>query len=373
MSETIFGQNVQISITTPAGKQVLGPDLELTACSYSTKRQGLFDGMSCQFVPVPGDWWRPFSHVEVKVDGDPVWEGRGGNPKIAGRWLYGFDGRGHGAAGGILWDEPFVSADATLMTSGELLREIITDSAPLVRIGSYDAISDPAGEHAPVEFNDRYPGEILDQLVTEGTIDGYPIAWYIENNRKLILETDVPPSVGTYRVSLDDTTLDRQSRDDELWTRVRVRYTPSGGVESYTGWSAASKDVTQYGVARRKTIDGGELTDAAALQIRDAQAAYYGRRRFATSIRRDSGQSLASPIGSQLTPYHRVQANGWIEIEESGEMLPILSTSVDLFGATLTVQCGEERRDYLTALRDREREARRNRAGLNATTSARRT
>src|SRR5690606_27645550 len=110
-------------------------------------------------------------HVELWAGSALLWEGRVTKRHRPGGRVTAIAAVGYKTA---LADNPFLSTSETTMTSGDLIRMAVAQSAPLVRVGAGERFVDPQVPHAPVEMDGLTPAAIIEQVVREG---GDSVTW----------------------------------------------------------------------------------------------------------------------------------------------------------------------------------------------------
>lgn len=264
MTTTFYGDTVEVRLYTADERQPFGPSLDVLVLNYATARPGGCHGMTVGIVPVPGDFWQPFAHVTVTVNGVVVWEGRVNPPRYEGRWITGFSASGYGFA--ALEDQPYFSTDTTEVTSGSLLEAAIADAAPAVVYGPSD---DPAGTDVAARYDRMTVKAMLEVMVAKGTAEGKPLDWFVWPRQPghvtphLVLRDGTPPAVASYHVGADD--VSREPRDGDLWGRVWVAYTATNtGVATIL---SGNTDVTvTHGLGITPALDEIKVTPGGDVQ-----------------------------------------------------------------------------------------------------------
>jgi hypothetical protein len=168
-------------------------------------------------------------------------------------------------------------------------------------------IADVAGDWETVVYEDRRPGEILDEIVTYG--DGTTLLeWGVDQRRTLYVRPVTDLRV-TWQIELDTMTMDRLNTD--LYNAAySVAQQPDGSVVR----SAIDRNLTsiaQLGIERQIVVNVGQTTDQSigAASFRDSRLNY-----LSTPIPEISMTPLrVTLLGAIVEPY-RVRAGDAVQL-----------------------------------------------------------
>jgi hypothetical protein len=214
-----------------------------------------------------------FAHVVLSENGQPVWTGRLMLPERPGGRLAALQATGYAYT--ALADAPWISADPSVLTSGEILRQALSQAAPV--FGIAEALwTDPGVPHALNSFGGftltsgaavslRYPRELLTQFLQEGTQSGLALrATTVRQagGRMLLgLAPLIAPAEPDYRI---DFTPDVSWKEDLSSTYGGVYVLHSGGSQQPVFVQNPLFPQSYNGLARTAYVNGGNLDDAGA-------------------------------------------------------------------------------------------------------------
>jgi hypothetical protein len=167
-------------------------------------------------------------------------------------------------------------------------------------------IADVAGDWETVVYEDRRPGEILDEIVTYG--DGTTLLeWGVDQQRTLYMRPVTDVRV-TWQIEVSSMTMDRRNTD--LYNGV-YSVTQSNGrtVRSAIDYNLSS--VAQLGIERVIVVDVGQTTDQSvgAASFRDSRLNYLSTPIPEIAI----VPSIVTLLGAIVEPY-RVRAGDAVQL-----------------------------------------------------------
>lgn len=313
----------------------------------------------------------PLAHVRVSQGAGTVWEGRVIRPVLSGAGEpVGFEAAGYWHA---MTDGEYQSSDAAASTTGPVLVDVIANVAPALVIGE---IEDPQIPHARADFDGRPGGAIWQQVISEGMNDGTPYDLAVWEGRRVYGAARIVPDQPDYVVDLGDGTEVEVDWESIFW-RVRVRYSDvTTGTEALTAWSEEPEIIRQFGVRRELTLDGGQLTSAGALALRDTYHRQHQRPRYRVRVSRRDGRGLRRALGGEVPPW-LIRAGRWVQIPQlrdaSGrpERYVIVRTEYQSGDDALTVDLNDRYGDGDQLIRGLQAVAAAVRTGSNPNSGAR--
>ncbi len=243
-------------------------------------------------------------------------------------------------------DNPYYSADTTMYTTGVVLQDAITKTAPRLVLPNNPVIfGDPGIAHAPNEFQYQTVGTMLQQFATEGDQDGNLWDFTVYEGRVARWQARIPPSMPDYLVPLDQTVEWREDYTN-LYGQVQTVYNLAGTSTQYI--TPALPDNTfpeRFGFMRTVAINGSTMTQAGAQAFATSYQAYHTRYPdYAITInwnkqvrREEADRGLVMPSGQEM-PAWMVRAGQWVQVEDAPNFI-ITRTQHDYGpGASNTLQ-----------------------------------
>ena len=294
----------------------------------------------------------PFAHIELTAGSRHLFEGRVvGLDKSAGGHASGIVAQGYGICG--LTDDYVESYDQTRRSSGVLLREIMGERAPLVRVGVQ--YIDPGVMHAKAEFHGMSPSEVLHQISREGGgatagigghsgIESGVWDWLVYEDRIARFTPRIPPA-GTaadpyaYLVPFDGRLAWHEDYEG-LYGQVGVRYSDlDAGGPPVLGTRYTDPTYQQrYGIQRAEAVNAGQLRPSAAASYGQTRLAGRAVASYAMALIREGGAGLETPGGTDVAPW-LVRSGEWVKAGDQVP-LPILHTRYDAMSGTLEAEAG---------------------------------
>lgn len=342
----------------PSGRRIdaIHFDSEMTTCQVSTAIPGGFGGLSCGYSvflqgQVTGRLGNPvdfvdLGHIQIFAQderGPLVFEGRVQTiDSRTGLQATAVTATGYGvgamAATTDSWyfSPPFTGEPA--IGGGELLRDVITASAPLLNLGDKDAMYEPGGSYLRSNENGRYPNQIIDEVVKAGDYNNNQIIYVVYENRTVQLLPRVPPIdpntnevIADYYIPVDAAHI-QWRRDSSLMVgAVAVQFSDgNAGTHGYTEISSPLLQKTfvdsHGGLLRSYLVSQSNWTKAQAEFFRDTYAGIHQNPVITASVNLDSNFSVRDRENGVI-PYYLVRAGGWLKV---GDQSPILITSTRL-------------------------------------------
>jgi len=292
---------VRVSRLTEGRLEALEFGREVAGVTREQVLPGGYASATVDLVPrsVPASAWLPGSDVVIATGAHTYFRGRAGDPGQQGGYLTELPVTGVGFAAATDHTYAAPPDSTTLYTSLAALRLIAADVAPDLTIATSSAADDPQGTHRLLDFDGKTLLEVLDMLVEEGALGGELLDW-LAFDETIYLRRRVPPArdAAHYWVARDDAGLERRPSSAQLLTSLRVGYTV-GGAQRYTAWGDVVGATDSGRRPRSRTIRAGELTDGAALQMRDTLLGRAATPVVPSSIR---GTGLFTPAGMWTPP-----------------------------------------------------------------------
>lgn len=242
------------------------------------------------------------------------------------------EGYGTGAAMENNWNR---STSTATSTSGAVLESILISGAPHLRIGKGDDWQNPGVSHTLNDFYKMTPGEVVDQLTQEGALDGSIVDFYVYEDLIARLIKRITPTQPEYRIPFD-----RRVRRNRNYRGAYGAATVEFGTSSFTLTVESYNEQfeREFGIQRFAFLPVGGLTSGSATSFRDTRLANAAGPAVAFTINRTDGEGMERWDGG-VQPYELVRAGEWVGVGDA-EPLPIVATTVDLTGRTLTVEVG---------------------------------
>jgi hypothetical protein len=350
--------HLQISGPLPKGgrSDLTSIDADITSLRWSSSWPGGFNGAVIGYARVVENKYfaslaapqdiKGFGDIKILAGSHTVFEGR---VMLRDRDPSGLvkscTASGYGLS--ATKDNWYYNKDAELVTTGVLLRSVVSTAAPLLRIGTSSQFVDTGVYYAWAEANGKQPAQFLDQICKAGDSAGNPVDYGVWEKRTLWLRSRVPPKNATtkkwapkYRIPHDDT-VDLQENFEETVGTVSVQYTPPGGTGDATSTATDSTFKARYGgLMRGLLIPNSVQNSTAAANLRDTYLARHKEPIVSARVTRSGGRGLELATGGEAAPW-LVRAGEYVQI---GNERPLVITSADFdansedgFG-TLTLQ-----------------------------------
>lgn len=333
---------IPVRFATPQTSLVITTSVErgFESCQigFPTRENGI---MRLAWLPEPVLEYRDYGHAVVADGTQPLFVGRTSQaPQFVGGQIRAITATGYWDA---LNDDYFASSDATVTTTGAVIRLMLTSLMPWATIDE-EYWQDPGVPHAPSEFDNQRGGQAIDSLLKEGSSDGslYDLQFWCDQNGASVvrLVSRTPPAVPDYEVPWypDAQVVNLGYDPTQLYSHVRARYTPAGGSETVTDWQPALTDTSfadVYGLTRKLELAAGQKTQAGAEQLRDTTQALQSTKQWGGTIRSSQPYPLYY-AGSQIpVPRREVVAGQWLRVLGLDVLLQIQRTQFDVTPDTL--------------------------------------
>ena len=391
-------------------------DPDITSLQWTTTNPGGYGalnvGMQASLTDSAGpDYVRlqtpvhlpPRAHVELYAGSTKVFEGAVMvlNKNSSGQ-ADGFIAEGYGTVGTN--DDYIESTEGVFKTSGTILREVLTQYAPLINFGPSwnNPLNDPGTLHQKAEFNALFPADVIDRILREG---GTAIAgqtsnaggasgdtsngvwdWLVYENRLCTFQPRIPPA-GTaldpidYHIPFDDRITAWVEDYHKLVGQVGIRYSnldaggnstaltpryPACGTPLYTLFG------NTYGFHRSAVIEGGKMHARSAITYATNFIALRAQPSYAVRIIRAQQQGMERQGMVDMPPY-LVRAGEWVQVGDANDniVLPIVTTAYDAYSEVLQLDMGDALPHGLNDNRTLHRIAAHVLRGTNPTTGAR--
>ena len=290
-------------------------------------------------LPEPLADIRDFPHIEVSAGTVMVYEGRVSEYDYDG-WgrPTGISAEGYGAWG--LNDSPILDPPVFSITSGDAIQRALVDGSAPVEPGHH--WSDPGVSHDYDEFADMTPGEVIDQIIKAGGVDGNAWDFAVWENQRASLLPRTVPEIPDYRVQLDGVIIQSMRRSSKsLYGAVVLRYEKPDGTKADTGVIEDDTFENRYGFQRTRLLEGGILSDVAAARFARTWLELHRVPQWDISLsvpaRRRGG--LIRTMGGE-TALHLVRAGQWLEIPGLPQAQMIKSTSYNSISGSLGLSIG---------------------------------
>lgn len=236
-----------------------------------------------------------------------------------------------------LHDDVYEGSGSDVTTGGAILLDALRQAAPDIEVLEF---VDPGVAHTPDEFTNRTPGEIAQQLITEGGIYGgvRGVLWMLSvQDGGLRFVPRIPPARTTYTVPVDDMLAVRASARD-WYGAVRASWTDTSGAaqtfESTSGDFAARFP----GLTRRRPLALSPVTGTIAAQVALTWLSQHSGPSYSISIQRSFERGLELTTGGER-PAYLVREGESVEIGGIGKTW-ISRVSVDGLSGSVQIECG---------------------------------
>src|SRR5574337_88007 len=284
------------------------------------------------WLPKPVMQYRPMGHITVSDGAGILFAGRANQqPQYIGGDIRAVTAQGYWDA---LNEREYANSDTTLTTSDAIMQEIITSFLPYATI-DLSQWTHLGIQHAPSEFTNQRGGQIVDSLVKEGSALGVPYDlqfWPGQDGKLLVrLVARVAPDRPDYECDwIPDTQVVNVNPDySQLFSHVRVAYTPAGGSETLTSWQPSLDDTTfweTWGFIRTITLNAGQKSQVGAEQWRDTQQAMLSRLQWAGAINATRQYPLYAAGTRVPVSLRRVRSGQWLRLRPLDDLLQIQKT-----------------------------------------------
>lgn len=320
------------------------------------------------YLPRPASQLRPFAHVEISAGANVIWEGRADVPENDDRGEpVGFKAKGYWSA----FTDNFYEGDSSVdLTTGQLLRDMTGQVAPMLTVGDGVQFEDPGNLHSPEEYHRRKGSAVVDAINKQGDEDGNPVDVAVWHDRTVWLTSRVAPDrphyliqPGTPGVQIDE------MEWSELWGEVWIEFTDLSGDDQIAGPFTDRTFEDRFGFMRRTVLDGGTLTRAAAERVARTFLTQHSKRQYAISVNLDNGTGLTRLDGGRDAPWN-VRAGSWARVPGYGDFA-IIETAYQSTSQSLTVQLNQQGPSWNRLLSRLQARTDRLAAGVNPTSGGR--
>jgi hypothetical protein len=326
-------------------------------------------GESYAYIPEPVGV-KPFAHVIVQVGSYVAWEGRVVEDEIGpSGYPQAFIADGYGLAAAN--NDVYVSTDTSATTTGEIIADIITAAASLLRKGNAEEWDDPLVAHSRSEFTQMTLAEALDQVMAEGGSQYVTWDWWVTLGRHVSLKARVAPATPDYHIPFQPGRVSIRRNYRDIATHAYVAYTDNN-VEFTTAEEESSTTVSEYRIRRRVRIQADELSSSAAVQLRSTEL--LKRSQPVTSITIERGPSEADWLttpGGALVPHWAVQAGQWVQVANRDPEIIVSASYEPSRGLTLDLGA-QSRQSFAVYLAKTCAEVGKLSKGINPVTGGRR-
>lgn len=355
---------------TPARTTYLDLAPDMATCVVTTADPGGFATLDMQFqrgifgagaefaaLEAPHDIGA-FHHVELRVGQRLLHAGRmmaidfndSGN-------ISGFESVGYGIA--AIADNFIESVEQSKKTGGTIVREVLQQYAPLLRLGP--SFIDPGTLHSKSEYHALFPTDVINALIREGgaafsgvvtnaggaggDVSNGSWVWLVYEDQIVQFYPRLPPANTpidpvNYAINFDHRV---QWHEDyrNLVGEVAVRYTNLDG-NSVTTLSPRFTNPTfkrRYGFMRSAVLEGGKMRSASAEQYAQTYLANRAEPGYAVAIERAQQQGMSRPYGGvEIYPW-LPRSGEWLTVGDK-QPVPLIHTQYDFAGEVATYECG---------------------------------
>ncbi len=305
--------------------------------------------------------WMPFAHVSVKLGSATVFEGRMGPIQRVGGRVGAFTVNGYGKD--AIRDDYYRSTDTTDTTTGVIIREMVADVAPQLRIAPEGWFDDPLVTHDRAEFHFLFLEDVLEQLVAEGDGYGNLMDWWVYEHQQLAVKARVAPERPHYQLPFDHRVVSWNEDPTQMAGAVAHERLSSGTATKSTTEEVSTRFVETYGFQRSTILKLGEITDAAALEFRKTYLNVHSRPIASCQIEIGPDDVLTGP-GGRVVPAWKARAGEWVQVGNE-PMQMIVGTEYDATSRVLRILAGEQPPNWSTMLARLERDRLKMRRGIN--------
>lgn len=340
-------------------------DSELTQCTVSDVVPGGFGGINLGYKlflqgEISGLLGDPIDfvdlgHLQVYAQDERGWlvfEGRIKDiDSPTGRQATAVTGTGYGtgemAATTDMWYFQEQEDGEPTIGGGQLLREIIKASAPILTIGDNDQFIEPGGSYLRSGENTRYPNQTVDEVVKAGDINNNQLVYIVYEDRVVQLLPRVPPIDSTtneitadYFCPMDAKHVTWRRTGTQMVGAVAVQFTdPSEGNASHTSVSSLIEQQNfrdaHGGLLRGYLAPSSNWTQAQAEFFRDTYLQKYKNAIITCMVNSDKNWPVYDREGG-IIPYYMIRSGGWIKIADQDPIM-ITQTQKDLKKETVSI------------------------------------
>jgi len=359
--------HVTSSTPLPEGRRIdaINFDSEITNCQVSDAIPGGYGALSLGyrlaltdsisgFLGTPIDFV-DLGHVQVFETSEAGWcvfEGRVQDmDSPTGRKATALTATGYGAgtmaATTDMWYYyPSFDGEPTI-GGGQLIREVVGQCAPLLRIGDVDAFYEPGGAYKRSGQNGRYPNQTIDEVVKAGDVNNNQIIFAVYENRLAQLYPNIPPTdplsgetIADYYVPMDKTHVTVRRAGDKMIGIVAVQFTdPTNNTSAYTSLSSLQYQqdfMLAHGcLLRGMLVPSSSWPQQQAEFFRDSYLQRYREPLITATVSLTDTWQAYDRMGGTI-PYYQVRSGSWIQIADAPPLI-ITSTRKDLLKETCSI------------------------------------
>jgi hypothetical protein len=228
---------------------------------------------------------------------------------------------------------------------GQLLREVITQSAPLLRVGDSAAFYEPGGAYKRSGQNGRYPNQTIDEIVKAGDVNNNQVVFAVYEHRMVQLYPNIPPTdagraIADYYVPMDRTHITVRRASDKMVGVVAVQFAdPSSGTSAFTTLSAEEYQVdfmlAHGGLLRGMLVPSSSWPQQQAEFFRDTYLQRYREPLISATVNLTNTWQAYDRMGGTI-PYYQVRSGSWIQIADAPPLI-VTSTRKDLMKETCSI------------------------------------
>ena len=215
---------------------------------------------------------------------------------------------------------------------GQLLREILKASAPLLTVGDKDAFYEPGGSYLRSGESGRYPNQVVDEVVKAGDFNNNQILFAVYEDRVVQMLPRVPPVdaitgeiIADYYVPVDRNHVTWRRSGSLMVGAVAVQFKdPTTGT---TGQTTVVVDPNfkdaHGGLMREFLVPSSSWTQEQAEFFGESYLQKYKNAVLTCMVNTDKTWTVFDRMGGAI-PYYMVRAGGWLQV---GDQPPIMITS----------------------------------------------
>lgn len=294
-------------------------------------------------------------HLEVYAQDERGWQVFAGRVRDidspTGRQATAVTGTGYGvgemAATTDMWyfQEPVTGEPS--IGGGQLLREVLKASAPLLKIGDAAQFIEPGGNYLRSSENTRYPNQVVDEVVKAGDINNNQLLFTVYEDRVVQLLPRVPPVdaitgevIADYYVPMDRKHVTWRRTGTQMVGVVAVQFNDTSGNAQHTEVSSFIEQQNfrnaHGGLLRGYLVpSSSNWTEAQAEFFRDTYLQKYKNAIITAMVNADKTWPVFDREGGAI-PYYMVRSGGWLKVADQDPIM-ITSTSKDLKKETISI------------------------------------
>lgn len=355
------------STPLPEGARIDGVhfDSEKTACQVSDAAPGGFGGLSLGYKSFIGNdlsgtlgtpvGFVDLGHVQIFANDEKgflVFEGRLETMDSPdGKSVTAITATGYGvgsmAATTDMWFSRDPYSGEPTVGGGQLIRDVLASSAPLLVIGDKDQFIEPGGAYLVSTESGRYPNQTVDEVIKAGDSSNHQLIYLVYEDRVVQLRPRTPPLdpvtgevVADYYVPADRTRVQWRRSSTLLVGAVAVQYTDV--TDMTTAHTDVSSNAAQQqfrdahgGLLRGYLVPNSSWTQAQADFFRDTYLAKYSQPVITCVVSADDKWPVFNAVGGAI-PWYMVRSGGWLKVADQDPIL-VTSTAKDLMARTLQI------------------------------------